>query len=181
MKRKFHVAHQVPGRIRIKVPLGKRNPALLDEIKQIFVTMPGIDHVAVNPTTGSVLLFYERSIHPEVYERFVRKYEQHAEAASAPLPSDIDDLARTIQVEGELLAAHSHMARSVVDVCKYLDYELRVATGNAIDLKLLLALGLAGFTFLQVGASASTPMWVTLAIFAFNHFAEMHPVGPTTP
>lgn len=56
-----------------------------------------------------------------------------------------------------------------------------MATGNAIDIKLLLALGLVGFTFLEVGATASTPMWVTLAIFALNHFAEMHPARTPAP
>ena len=35
-------------------------------------------------------------------------------------------------------------------------------------------MALAGFTFLEIGAAAATPMWVTLAIFSLNHFVELH-------
>ena len=34
--------------------------------------------------------------------------------------------------------------------------------------------GPPAFTVFEVGATAATPMWVTLAIFTVNHFIEMH-------
>jgi len=40
---------------------------------------------------------------------------------------------------------------------------------------LALALLFIGITVLEVGATAATPVWVTLAIFTVNHFIEMHP------
>jgi hypothetical protein len=61
-----------------------------------------------------------------------------------------------------------------VDFFKALDRELKLGTGNNIDLKVVLAAGLAGYTFLLVGAEAATPMWVTLALFSLNHFVELH-------
>ena len=42
-----------------------------------------------------------------------------------------------------------------------------------LDLKMLLAIGVIGVTVLEVGATAATPVWVTLALFGMNHFIEM--------
>jgi hypothetical protein len=33
-------------------------------------------------------------------------------------------------------------------------------------------------TVFEVGATAATPVWVTLAIFTVNHFIEMHERQP---
>ena len=38
----------------------------------------------------------------------------------------------------------------------------------------LVAAGIIAFTVFEVGATAATPVWVTLAIFTVNHFIEMH-------
>jgi hypothetical protein len=43
-----------------------------------------------------------------------------------------------------------------------------------VDLKILLAAGIIGFTVLEVGAAAATPVWVTLTLFGLNHVIEMH-------
>ena len=65
---------------------------------------------------------------------------------------------------------------------KKVDRELKLASGNTIDLKLLLAGGLAVYTFFEIGADAATPMWVTLALFSLNHFAELHTqLAPPVP
>ena len=55
------------------------------------------------------------------------------------------------------------------------DREIKVATNNNIDLKIVLAAGIVGFTVLEVGTSAATPVWGTLSLFGINHFIEMHP------
>ena len=47
-------------------------------------------------------------------------------------------------------------------------------SGNNLDLKIMVPIGLAAVTFLEIGAAAATPMWVTLAIFSLNHFVELH-------
>jgi hypothetical protein len=43
-----------------------------------------------------------------------------------------------------------------------------------VDLKIVLALGIIGITVFEVGASAATPIWLTLTIFTVNHAIEMH-------
>ena len=159
------VAHQVPGRIRLKVPGVKDSPELIDQIKQMFNGIPGIEEVTVNPTTGSVVLNYDTDKHNEFHGHL----EHHTGGHERPPTNEIDALASKIEQEAEYLAEHSHTARLIVDYFKHFDEQIKLATGNVIDLKIVLALGIAGFTIFEVGASAATPVWVTIAIFALNH------------
>ncbi len=50
--------HNVPGRLRIKTPLVKRNRAVADEIRKTLSTVSGIATVDINLTTGSILINY---------------------------------------------------------------------------------------------------------------------------
>ncbi|NEU96738.1 HMA2 domain-containing protein [Bradyrhizobium uaiense] len=167
-KMKLQIAHQVPGRIRMKVPSAKENPELLEQIKQTFSVIPGIEQVIVNPATGSIVLHYDTDRHNEFHGRL----EHHTGGHFKPPANEIDALATKIGQEAEYLAEHSHTARVVVDFFKDFDNGIKVATGNVVDLKILLAAGIAGFTIFEVGANAATPVWVTLAIFALNHMIQ---------
>ena len=91
---------------------------------------------------------------------------------AAALWDEIDALASKIQQEAEFLAENSHTARAVVDFFKDVDGQIKVMSGNTIDLKIVLAVGIAGFTLFEVGANAATPVWVTLAMFGLNHLIE---------
>jgi hypothetical protein len=170
------VEHQVRGRIRIKIPAGKGNAELLEEIKETFGAIPGIERITVNPTTGSVVLHYDEDRHDEFHDDF----QQHLPPVHRPPSNEIDEIARKLEDEAEFLAEHSQIARAVVDFFKELDVRVKAASGNVIDLKIVLAIGIIGFTVLGVGASAATPVWVTLVIFSLNHFIEMHPPGAKT-
>ena len=58
--------HNVPGRLRIKSPLLKRNAAAADELKKALSTIQGIAAVDFNLTTGSLLINYNhRTAKPE--------------------------------------------------------------------------------------------------------------------
>ncbi|MBR1201262.1 MULTISPECIES: HMA2 domain-containing protein [unclassified Bradyrhizobium] len=167
-KMKLQIAHQVPGRIRMKVPSARENPELLEQIKQTFSVIPGIEDVIVNPATGSIVLHYDTDRHDEFHGRL----EHHTGGHYKPPANEIEALATKIEQEAEYLAEHSHTARVVVDFFKEFDNGIKVATGNVVDLKILLAAGIAGFTIFEVGANAATPVWVTLAIFALNHMIQ---------
>jgi CBS domain-containing protein len=88
--------------------------------------------------------------------------------------TEIDEFANRIEQEAEFLARHSDTARVIVNAFKTVDREIRLATDNNVDLKIVLALGIIGVTVLEVGAAAATPVWVTLSLFALNHVIEMH-------
>jgi hypothetical protein len=166
---KLHIAHQVPGRVRMKVPSGKGNPELLEQMKLTLVGIPGIEEVIINPDTGSLVLHYDTDHH----DQFHGHLTHHTGGHHQPAPTnEIDALANKIQQEAEFLAENSHTARVIVDFFKQLDGQIKTTSHNTIDLKIVLAFGIAGFTIAEVGANAATPVWVTLAMFGLNHFIE---------
>jgi Heavy metal associated domain 2 len=175
MKVKIKVAHQVPGRVRMKIPSAKGNPALLDEIQKTFAAIPGIEGVDVNPETGSVVLRYDADRHDDFQAGFVNRMSAHQPPPPRQRPpsNEIDALANRIEQEANFLAEHSDAARAVVDFCRHWDREIKVASGNMMDLKMVLCIGLVGFMIFEVGAAAATPVWVTLTLFGLNHFVEM--------
>ena len=50
--------HKVPGRLRVKTPVVKRNKEVADEIRKTLSTVNGIATVDINLTTGSILINY---------------------------------------------------------------------------------------------------------------------------
>lgn len=180
-KMNLKIEHQVPGRVRMKIPAGKGNPDLLKQVSEVFAVIPGIEEVLVNPTTGSVVLHYDTDRHDEFHGGFHHHYNAHngandgAEPSTRGASTELDELANRIEKEAEFLASHSHTARAVVDFVKRLDREIKLATNNTIDLKIVFAIGIIGLTVFEVGPTAATPVWVTLAIFTVNHFIEMQP------
>jgi hypothetical protein len=180
-----HVAHHLPGRIRIKIPAAKDDPALLGQLKQMFTGMPNLHAVVAKPESGSLVLRYdpdqevevERRMRQLLKETFPKKAPKQAHKkpnGEAP-DNEFAAVTRKIEEEAAFLAGRSQAAHAVVELFKGLDHQLKLATNNTVDLKIVLALGLAVATFVGVGAHAATPMWVTLALFAINHFLEMHP------
>jgi Heavy metal associated domain 2 len=171
-KLKLNIAHQVPGRVRMKIPSAKGNTELLQQISETFAVIPGIEQVTVNALTGSVVLHYDVDRHDEFHGQFRGHHNQNV-----PPPTQIDEFAQKIEQEAEFLARNSDSARAALEFCKKLDREIKLATHNTVDLKIVFALALIGVTVFEIGATAATPVWVTLALFAVNHFVEMHSTG----
>ncbi len=175
-KHKAHIAHKVSGRIRMKVPAAKGDPAILEAYQAAFSAVPGITQVTLKPETGSIVIHYDPAREQEFEAHFHARISHHAlpvEPHVAP-EDEISEMARKIEAEAEFLAEHSELAKTTVEFFKKLDRELKLASGNTVDMKILLAGGLAAYTFFEIGAHAATPMWVTLALFSLNHFAELH-------
>jgi heavy-metal-associated domain-containing protein len=176
-KMNVRIEHQVPGRVRMKIPAGKGNPELLKQVSEVFGVIPGIEEVIVNPATGSVVLRYDTDRHDEFHGNFQQHYAAHGGDSNGGLhgaDTELDKLTGSIEAEAEFLARHSHSARVVVDFVKKLDHEIKRATDNNVDLKIIFAVGIIALTVFEVGATAATPVWVTLAIFTVNHFIQMH-------
>jgi len=174
-KMNLKIEHQVPGRVRMKIPTGKGNPELLRQVSEVFAAIPGIEEIVTNPTTGSVVLRYDVDRHDEFHGSFEPHYHAHAAVDGAHgADTELDKLTHSIEAEAEYLASHSHTARVIVDFVKKVDQEIKRATDNNIDLKIVFAVAIIGLTVFEVGATAATPVWVTLAIFTVNHFIEVH-------
>lgn len=170
---KLKIAHQVPGRVRMKIPAGKGNAALLKEVADAFAQIPGIESAVINETTGCVVLRYDVDQHDQFHGALQGHVNGGGHVGRAPA-TEIDALADKIEQEAEFLAEHSASARAIVDFFKSVDREIKSATGNNLDLKMTLAIGVIAVTIFEIGATAATPVWVTLTLFATNHYLEMH-------
>lgn len=53
-----HYIHNVPGRLRVKSPIIKKNKNAEYKLKNVLGTMDGITTVDINLTTGSILINY---------------------------------------------------------------------------------------------------------------------------
>jgi hypothetical protein len=190
-KPRAEVAHATRGRVRLKIPAAKTTPGLLDQIKAAFDGHPGIDAIDVNQSTGSIVIYYDPEHHADIASLFTSMDKTAAApmAHMAPLAAPpatqaapghhrptnkLDEEISSIADEAEFLAEHSHAARAIVEYIKDLDRQIKRSTNNNIDLKILVPVGLAAFTILEIGIATATPMWVTLALFSINHFVELH-------
>ncbi len=173
------VVHHVRGRVRLKISHAKGDAEFLERIKQSLSPMPGVRRVDVNPQTGSVLIEYDPAAHSDFHERL----ERHAAEGDIfdlkpPELSEVDELARRIEREAEFLSARSEVAKSIVDFVKQINVGVKKLSNNAVDLNVLLPLGLAVYSVLELETDVSTPMWVTLGIFSFNSFLTLHTQPP---
>jgi hypothetical protein len=173
-KHKARIAHKIPGRIRMRIPHAKTDPDILQTYKEIFSAIPSIRKVKAKPESGSIIIHYDPKREAEFEKHLPVACAQHHLSLAALKPGDeIDALATKIEAEAKFLAERSELAKTTVDFFRKLDGELKIVTGNTIDLKIVLAGGLAVYTFWEIGPGAATPMWVTLALFSLNHFAEL--------
>ncbi len=57
-----HYLHAVPGRIRVKTPLFKRNPYAAAEAVSCVEALSGVREVSVNAITGSMTVRYDHCL-----------------------------------------------------------------------------------------------------------------------
>ena len=159
----------------MKIPAAKGDEVLLEQIKRALSPIPGMLHIEVNPSTGSVILHYDPDVHEAIHDSLHEHGSDHFKVAAASAMSlRLTSWTNQLEEEAKDLAEHSDVARAIVDFCRGLDREIKLATDNAVDLKVLVPLGLAGYTFLVLGFEAATPVWLTLGMFSLNHFVELH-------
>lgn len=60
------VASDIPGRVRLRLPLLKGQKPLSEQCAEILRGVPGIIEVQVSPVTGSVLAFYDKQTLPNL-------------------------------------------------------------------------------------------------------------------
>jgi hypothetical protein len=138
----------------------------------------GVLNVDVNSATGSIVVHYDETSHPDFPQTLANHGESEGLFSLKPAElSEVDAIANKLQSEAEFLAQHSDIAKSAVDFVSEIDQALKRATNNTVDLKVLLPLGLAIYSFLELESDITTPLWVTLGIFSFNSFVALHHPG----
>src|ERR1700723_1672319 len=106
MSKKAHIAHQIPGRIRIKIHAARGNPALLEQAKHLFTGIPGLQNVVVRPDSGSILLHYDERLAAEFEAQLTQRWaESQPKAQEAPpepherIGDEFDAMTRQIEAE----------------------------------------------------------------------------------
>ncbi len=169
------VTHHVRGRIRLRVPAGRTDRNLLEQLQQAISPLSGVCNVTINSSTGSLLVEYDHTQHKDFHQVLTQHGQsENLFALAPPAISEIDELATSIEREAQFLASHSDLARQIVEGFNRLNQGIRRASNNSVDLKVLLPLGLAIYTILELEADVATPLWVTLGMFSFNSFISMH-------
>lgn len=187
-RHRARVAHHTKGRMRIEVPTAKGDLEALEAIKRSLEPLVGVCEVTVNETTGSVTVHYDPKRHPDFHSHVSHSEGSHQENLQLHPPppvvrgpiTEVDEAIEMLEKEAEFLASHSHTAKALFDALRRFDIELKKATGNNLDLKVLTPLALAVYAFLELGFEAATPVWLTLGVFSFNHFVTLHTQTPTT-
>src|SRR5947209_2144652 len=143
------VVHHVRGRMRVKVHGAKENRHLLEDIQRSISPLHGVQNVEVKPSSGSLVVHYDES-HTD-FHNSLADYCAGSETVvlDPPIRTEVDELEKKIGQEAEFLAQHSEVANSVVMFAKRLNVEVKRATNNSVDLKVLLPLGLAVYSLLK--------------------------------
>jgi hypothetical protein len=170
MRPEAYVAHHIPGRLRIRIPGAKYNSELLEEIKQTTRGLPNVLDVECNPLTGSLLIWYRPAAH-RTFEKTLAQSLDSAVPFSLQTPAT-QNRARSRRRNEKYRP--SHVATAVIDAANELDQEIRYATNDQLDLRVLLPFVAAGVGILALRTTRVTPLWLTLLIFAFSSFLGLH-------
>jgi Heavy metal associated domain 2 len=165
-----YVHHHIPGRLRIRVPAAKGEEELLRELSSAIAKAPGISQVEYSQVTGSILIQYS----PQEY-RNLDSLDAGLSASAVPivvkkvLPAEHPSHDRRHRRGRRSLAA-----TKVDSFFSQLDNEIRSATDDELDLKFILPLVVGVLGIFSLRHSSTTPLWLTLLIFAFHSFLGLH-------
>jgi hypothetical protein len=165
-----YVHHHIPGRLRIRVPAAKGEEQVLRELSSAIAKAPGISEVEYNPVTGSILIQYSRQEHSNL-----DSLDAGLSASAVPivvkkmLPEE-----RPSHDRRRRRGRRSLAAIKVDSFFRQLDNEIRSATDDELDLKFILPLVVGVLGIFSLRHSSTTPLWLTLLIFAFHSFLGLH-------
>jgi hypothetical protein len=168
-----YVHHHLPGRLRLRIPAAKGEADELRELSSVIARAPGISQVEYNPVTGSILIQYS----PEQYKS-LQSLESRLSASAVPIALNNSHPTRHGSDHRHHRRGRSVAAKRVDSFFKQLDLEIRIASDNEVDLKFILPFGVAVLGLLALRYSSTTPLWLTLLIFAFNSFLGLHAPTP---
>jgi hypothetical protein len=165
------VVHAIPGRIRVKVPRLKENPALAREVQERLSAVQAVQRAEVNPITGSVLVLYDRTA-IESLDSLLSLAEWFS-----PLFPDFE----LGEIEGWLGSTNGEgaaipLAERLSAALGSLNTKVGETTGG-VDFKLLLPLilFLLGMRGLLIAGKGVYPTWYDLLWFAFGTFFMLNP------
>src|SRR5262249_8659251 len=142
----IHVAHAIPGRVRLRIDRLKGEPSFARQLETRFARIPGVSRVEASPVTGSVVLVHE---HGRRWQDSIPAIARALGAVAARLHAE--PVARRLSATPEQVSDTPAplTAGAVNDFFHGVDRSVRTTTGG-VDLQLLVplalvALGVRGF------------------------------------
>lgn len=171
------VVHHVPGRLRLRVRGARAGTAFLDQVAHLLGRVDGVRAVRVNPASSSLVVHYQASDH-----ELALRIRQHPALSWWPLSAAGVTAAPPFRLPAMgARPGRSHVAGAIVSTSLRLDSSMRRASAGYVDLKLLLPVLFATASSYMMRSGQGTPMWMTLAVSAFNSFVSLHPAGAPVP
>ncbi len=149
------VAHNTPGRFRVKITVLKGDGGALAVCKEQLAQCPGITAVEVNATTGSILLLHQTSI---------------AAIADYARTKDIFVLREQPHVKG---MSSGNFHENVTEMFRGIDSKIKSLTDGEMNMggvATVVLLGVGGFQILNGNAGAIP--WYGALWYAFNIFLK---------
>ena len=174
---KVYINHHILGRLRITIPRAVSRKPLLDRYGAVFSSLTGIRKISGSEVTGSIVIHYDKLAEDQILEEFAQLCSDHRLTIGTSDSDEISDLSQTIARETAYLSEHSELAKRTMAFFNSVDLELKVVSSNTIDLNIALVGSLAVFALMGIGATAATPMWVTLALYGINHAVRLKSEG----
>ena len=161
---RVRVAHHMPGRTRIQVPRALRHQAKVAKATRAFAKLPGVRNVEIHVETGSMVLHHDED--PGILMALAKVAEEAFEIAL-----DLGDEDSGAGMDSSILGGLLQSSGTCVD------NQISSATGNVLDLKTLIPLGLLGAGIARVSESglglANVPAFV-LFYYSFDMFVKLH-------
>lgn len=166
----FHIAHTIPGRIRVRLHHPKPHPSLMQLLKKEISTKEGIYQVIINPTTGSVIINYDQD----------RCTHQDMMAILGEIGLVFKDLMTEggPGLPGKADLESNSIAKQLAKGLGALDQQICARTGGKANLRLLVPVLMAGLGVRQImkkGWGLSEVPGYVLIWYAFDAFYKFHP------
>lgn len=151
---KAFIKHQMPGRVRLKIPSKRGDEQYFEELAETFAECEAIGQLQLNPPTASLLI-----------QHGIAPFDEIAKfAANAGL------FTIAMGQEAELMATEtSSIASLTSSAAAYLDHKMADLSAGKVDVRSLLFLSFVGMAVVEakkghIMAPASTFLWRALQL-----------------
>lgn len=168
----IYVAHESPGRVRLRLPWLRQAPERAEPLADALSAIDGIDEVQIRPYTGSVLCTFDP--HALGPAKIVDAVRAHTGVEVVLRPGERSEAEETALTE-EALRQGSGLALSVAAMFKGFNLEMLRVSGGRVDLGTAAAVAFAGAGLAEVAVTGKLPMpaWFNLGWWAFRTFMTM--------
>jgi len=176
------IVHAIPGRVRLKVPKIRQNPAFEAEVRDRLSTAKAIHRVEINPVTGSILLLYnpEEITLPDrlfsLWKSFSRLFpEINFEDLKSCLTASCQTGTSLNSTAASPSSADSATVRKISELSRTVNKRLKKAGSPDIKVLLPMTLFTLGIRELMMVESVPFPAWYDFFWFSFSTFFILNP------